>query len=328
MNRAPFFNEQFTVVNAQGQLVPAADYQLYTWQAGGTTVGQETYEDQEGNSPNSNPIPLDADGRCNLWLDPALEYAIELREPVAMGGSSVWVRDNVVGSAATTGVVLSVNDETGDVELTADDIGFESSLGLTWFNAEDVGAALDQLAERADAPEAETVSITDTGGFFTADNVEDALQELGASKLPDPEEDKVLMSDGSDPDDMFWGIARTQWRLAAPGGTSGARTVRLPAGEYQVTLESRCYVDTPGGPFNNTQSATVQTGGSGGVTLNTTMNFSRTGGSGHGYLIHATDLDADTLLVPTENDYVITINAMTLLAGSGKGSIVTIERVL
>lgn len=168
------------MVDTEGRLVPAASYRLFTWMAGGTTVPQTTYEDQAGASPNENPITLDAEGRCNLWLDPALEYCIELREPVAMGGATVWIRDDVVGSAETTNTVLSVNGLTGDVTLTADDIEFTSSSGLDWLDATDAGAAIDQVAARANAPEAETVTLEDAGGYFpSADNVEEALQLVG-----------------------------------------------------------------------------------------------------------------------------------------------------
>lgn len=180
MNRAPFFNEQFSVVDAEGRLVPAASYRLFTYAAGTTTEEQATYQDQAGENPNTNPIILDAEGRCNLWLDPSLEYLMELREPVDMGGAQVWVRDDVVGSAETTNTVLSVNGLTGDVVLTADDIDFTSSAGLDWFDAADAGAALDQLADRANAPEASTVTVADAGGYFPdSDTVEEVLQEIG-----------------------------------------------------------------------------------------------------------------------------------------------------
>lgn len=180
MNQAPFFPTRFSVVNTEGALVPAASYQLFTWVAGGTSVPQATYTDQTGGSPNTNPIILNADGECDLWLDPDRVYALELRLPVADGGASVRVWDDVVAAASTTDVVRSVNGFSGDVVLTADDIEFTSSAGLSWFTASDTGAALDQLAARADAPAAETVTVADAAPYYTAPkNVENILQQIG-----------------------------------------------------------------------------------------------------------------------------------------------------
>lgn len=46
---------------------------VYTY-AGGTTTPIATYTSQAGTSANTNPIILDAQGRCEIWLQPTIAY--------------------------------------------------------------------------------------------------------------------------------------------------------------------------------------------------------------------------------------------------------------
>ena len=46
---------------------------IYTY-AGGTTTPIATYTSQAATSANTNPIILDAQGRCEIWLQPTLAY--------------------------------------------------------------------------------------------------------------------------------------------------------------------------------------------------------------------------------------------------------------
>ncbi len=71
----PFFNAQFLADGGE----PAALYLLYTFETG-TSTPKDTFADQGEGATNSNPIELDAEGRCSLWLDTG-EYAFELRTP-------------------------------------------------------------------------------------------------------------------------------------------------------------------------------------------------------------------------------------------------------
>jgi len=73
---APFFNVQF--FDSAG--LPAAGYLLYTYETG-TTTPKTSYADQNESAANTNPIVLDADGRCSLWLADDAEYAIALHTP-------------------------------------------------------------------------------------------------------------------------------------------------------------------------------------------------------------------------------------------------------
>lgn len=171
-----------------GVAAVAAGYRLHTY-ASGTTTPQTTYQDQAGATPNANPIVLDAEGRCNLWLDPALEYTFVLRDP---DGDLVKTWDDVVGTASTTSVVTSVNTATGDVVLAAVDMEFVEANGYTWLTATNAEDAINQVAERANAPAAESVTIEDAGSNFTATNVEGALAELHALASVDAQSGRLL----------------------------------------------------------------------------------------------------------------------------------------
>jgi microcystin-dependent protein len=77
--RPPFFDQRFSVINGDGVLVPAAGYLLYTYESG-TTTPKLTYSNQAGDAENSNPIELDTEGRCTMWLGTG-EYTITLHDP-------------------------------------------------------------------------------------------------------------------------------------------------------------------------------------------------------------------------------------------------------
>jgi hypothetical protein len=175
MNQPPIFAPQF--LDDDG--TPLAAGKLYTY-ASGTTTPQTSYMTQAGDpgDENANPIVLNARGECLLWLDPALEYTFKL---VRADDTEVWTRDDVVGSAGGAGVVTSVNTETGAVVLSADDIGFATATATSWFVGTDVSAALDDIIAKVDSGfTAAQIPVADAGGYYSAVNVETALQEVAA----------------------------------------------------------------------------------------------------------------------------------------------------
>lgn len=56
---------------------PLAGGKLFTY-AAGTTNKQNSYTDSTGATPNANPIILDSQGYCDLWLDTSLGYKLTL----------------------------------------------------------------------------------------------------------------------------------------------------------------------------------------------------------------------------------------------------------
>ena len=226
MNLAPFFATQF--FDSDGD--PLSGGLLYTYDSG-TTDAQTTYEDQAGATPNTNPIVLDAAGRCDLWLDPTLEYTLLLK---TAGGVTVDSWDDVVGAASGSGLVTSVQGLTGDVSLTADDIPFTTGTSTDWFSGADVSAALDNIIVRIGTIEgsggiaASTVSISDAGGYYTSANVEGALQELGVY-LTDlgPMEDELPSQSGHNGKYLKTNGTAVSWETVA--------TAALPA--FTVTID-------------------------------------------------------------------------------------------
>lgn len=97
---APFFAPQFLAPSATepGALVAAAGHKLYSY-ATGTSTPLATYTDQGGGTANTNPITLDAEGRCSLWLGPT-EYAFELKTPT---GTLIKRWDDVGGIPEPSG---------------------------------------------------------------------------------------------------------------------------------------------------------------------------------------------------------------------------------
>jgi phage-related tail fiber protein len=109
---APAFLHQF-LTNAG---LPAAGYKLHAYESG-TTTDKETFTAQDESGSNTNPITLDAAGRCILWLDDG-EYTFTLKDPTDT--VTVWTRDDVGGVAeATDGdyLLLAGGTMTGPIVL-------------------------------------------------------------------------------------------------------------------------------------------------------------------------------------------------------------------
>lgn len=322
MNLPPVFNLQLFATALDGSVKVAAGYELFTYLSGSTDEAP-TYQDQAGTTPNTNPIVLDGEGNAALWLDPLVEYTFVLKTPAAQGGAVVWTRDNIAGAAGTTTVVTSVNGQTGEVSLDASHIPYLESTGLSWLTATTVEEALDQIAERADVVLAENVTVADVADHYTGDDpktLEAVLEQLGATQLPSQatHAGKFLRTSGSE---LSWGIPRTSWRICAPAATGTTLAMRLPAGTYQVSLDSRAVISGDGYDVTYSQEATI-----GSVTLSNDIFFTAPGGFGHDQN-YGTGLDIETLIVGEEADYTMEIKAATTNGCTGRGAIMVVERV-
>jgi len=80
--------------------VIAAGYKLHTYDSG-TTTPKQTFTDEAGAVPNSNPIVLDSAGRCILFLGSG-QYTFVLKDPA--DAATIWTRDDVEGLPAASGV--------------------------------------------------------------------------------------------------------------------------------------------------------------------------------------------------------------------------------
>ncbi|CAM6005675.1 unnamed protein product [Sphagnum balticum] len=81
---------------------PLAGGLLYSY-AAGTSTPLATYTDATGNTPNTNPVVLDASGRADIWLGPAL-YKLTL---TTSAGSNIWTEDNIQGNGFFNGVLAN-----------------------------------------------------------------------------------------------------------------------------------------------------------------------------------------------------------------------------
>lgn len=82
---------------------PLAGGLLYTYLAG-TTTNAATYSDNLG-TPNTNPVVLDADGQCNLFLDDNVSYRIILKNSA---GVTQFDQDRVASISSAQVAALAV----------------------------------------------------------------------------------------------------------------------------------------------------------------------------------------------------------------------------
>jgi hypothetical protein len=114
---------------------PVAAGQLFTYLAG-TTTPATTYSTSSGTT-NTNPIILDAAGRCEVFLAPG-SYRFDLFDSVAAGGALIRSEDNI--QATPTGSSDTDIDGIAGTTITAGQVVYlsDGSGGLTagrWYPA-------------------------------------------------------------------------------------------------------------------------------------------------------------------------------------------------
>jgi len=91
---------------------------LYTYQAG-TTTPQATYTDSTGNTPNPNPVLLNARGEAQIWLNPLQNYKFLLTD--ALGNQIPgWPVDNISGSLYPGQSIIPNTDNAFDIGSLSD----------------------------------------------------------------------------------------------------------------------------------------------------------------------------------------------------------------
>ncbi|MFC5861093.1 hypothetical protein ACFPT7_02180 [Acidicapsa dinghuensis] len=93
--------------------VPLAGGCVFTY-LGGTSTQEATYTDSTGNTPNANPVILDASGSANIWLGPVnYKFAIWSNGGInCASGALQWTVDEVPGNVFNN-VVISGGTWTG-----------------------------------------------------------------------------------------------------------------------------------------------------------------------------------------------------------------------
>jgi len=90
---SPWLKPRFFIT---GTNRPLAGGLMYTYKAG-TTENATTYSDDAG-TPNTNPIVLDSDGQCDLFLDDAVSYRIILKNSA---GVTQFDKDRIASLGST-----------------------------------------------------------------------------------------------------------------------------------------------------------------------------------------------------------------------------------
>jgi hypothetical protein len=95
---------------------PLVSGKLYVYLAG-TTTQTNTWQDKTQLTLNTNPIILNAAGRCTMWLDPTLTYKFELQNSAGVVQPGYPV-DNIPGSNSDASALVFAQAGAGAVSRT------------------------------------------------------------------------------------------------------------------------------------------------------------------------------------------------------------------
>lgn len=141
---------------------PLVGGKVYTY-AAGTTTPLATFTDASGNTPNTNPIILDARGECNLWFATAASYKIVLKNADDV---LQWTVDNI----ATYGTLASQN--FNNVSITGGTItGVTATFNLTGDVSGNAGTVTNGVYLTA----TQTLTNKTITGLASASTVNDSL---------------------------------------------------------------------------------------------------------------------------------------------------------
>lgn len=161
---APNIKSRFFIT---GTNKPLAGGLMYTYLVG-TTTKAATYSDAAG-TPNTNPIVLDSDGECNLYLDDAISYRIILENAA---GVTQFDEDRIasINNAQLAAIAAGVASTAADAEQTALDV----IAALNYKNLSEAAkiaaeAARDiaQLSSGVYATTAAGIAATTNGQYFS-----------------------------------------------------------------------------------------------------------------------------------------------------------------
>src|SRR6185312_13590155 len=232
---------------------------LYTYQAG-TTTPQATYTDSTGNTPNPNPVLLNARGEAQIWLNPLQNYKYLLTD--ALGNQIPgWPVDNISGSLYPGQSIIPNTDNAFDI----------GSLSDRWRN----GYFGTQIFVGPD--NAPIVDSSGNVGYWarTAAEIAAGVTPISFAYVPGDLRRYGLPTDGSDDGNN---AARIQSAISAAIASGGTGYIYHPGGTIahasQITLQNgisvigfnraQCifkFTGTPSGSPASTRSAWRYTSG-------------------------------------------------------------------
>lgn len=141
---------------------PLVGGKVFTY-AAGTTTPLETYTDETGVTPNTNPVILDSRGECNLWFSPASSYKVVLKSATDV---LQWTVDNIT----TYGTLASQN--SNNVNITG---GTITGITLTVNVIGDVSGNAGTVTNGVYLDAVQTVTNKTLTGMASASTVKDSL---------------------------------------------------------------------------------------------------------------------------------------------------------
>ena len=186
---------------------PANGAQLFVY-AAGTTTKVNTWSDATATALNSNPIVLDAAGRCEIWLeDGSYKFVLAPSTDTDPPTSPYWTRD-VVASVPATGTNIEVAGIAGETVTTPQLVYIDNGSGGTagrWYKASNFTLAKSIDAGswgfvQTDAATGEDITVRTAGrqdlaGPLTPGAIYYASDTAGALETgaPSPETDSELI---------------------------------------------------------------------------------------------------------------------------------------
>ena len=161
---APNVKARFFVT---GTNKPLAGGLMYTYLVG-TTTKAATYSDAAG-TPNTNPIVLDSDGECNLYLDDAISYRIILENAA---GVTQFDEDRIasINNAQLAAIAAGVASTAADRVQTALDViaaAESEAAALNYKNLSEAAAAVSQLYAGVYVNTAAGIAAVASGSYFS-----------------------------------------------------------------------------------------------------------------------------------------------------------------
>jgi hypothetical protein len=74
----------------------------------GTSTPQATYVDSTQTTPNANPVQLNANAQCNLWLVIGQTYKLQLKDAL---GNQIWVVDQIPGGLTAAQIIAVLTQQ-------------------------------------------------------------------------------------------------------------------------------------------------------------------------------------------------------------------------